>query len=142
MAHGVEQDAIELAPDTHTAGPHVVTGMRTGHRYAWQRASHHADQDQSASVQLRRRARWPCGQQWHGMSEVIVNDWDRKSKIRRHCGMRNHLSYTAHAVRSGSEEMAASVSVAPKTYAEVPTPPRSTRDTGVRVCGRVPRFYF
>ena len=58
------------------------------------------------SESCRMMALWPLD---HETSDVIARDWDRNSKIRRHCPMRLDEAYTAHAVPMALRESAASV---------------------------------
>ena len=52
----LEKDESDFLYDTHGGRPYTITDMHTGHRFAGERARHHADQDQSTAVHSARTA--------------------------------------------------------------------------------------
>ena len=96
----VEKDESEFLHDTHPRRRHLITDMHTGHRFAGERARHHADQDQSTAVHHASSAHMLCWPVKSWTSDVIASDRSTISKIRARHDMRNHLLYTAHAVGS------------------------------------------
>ena len=62
----------------------------------------------------------------HETSDVTARDWDRNSKIRRHCPMRLDEPYTARAVPMAWHEKKGSVRVGPNCGSRVPVSPRKT----------------
>ena len=52
--------SVEFLPDTHQSRRKCITYMHTGHRFAGERAWHHADQDQSILQSIHRAAHGGC----------------------------------------------------------------------------------